>query len=519
MNFYFRVNCNKKIGMGHLSRALKLANELHYRKHKCFFFLDNKKDLKQITIEHPIIEIYKNDKYINQIKDAKKFINLINNFGTGNIVLDDYRHDFIWEKEIKKNFNNKLIVISDDVKRKHLADYVINYKVSAYLVKEICNPLNQNIKYLLGPKYSLIGSNIKKELKKKERLKSKTFIIILYLGGSGKINILENIASNIKSKFLKENIKNFKICLILGPLMDKSYIVNKYKKQSKIEIISGQFDLINLYKKAHLFIGSAGTSIYETSISNIPTVLFNYARNQNDNISDLEKLGHYIFLKKKDLLNYRKLSHLVFAIKNNYKRFFNLSQNKKINLDLKGPQRVCDIILNKKKIISYSLDKNYNTSPAKSFFKADDSDVNKILNIRNLSDNRKISVNKKKISNLDHYIWWFESINNHYFIKKNSNIKIIFWDSKIKLNNLRVIISGWYSCKKINIIEILNGIKKHYSTLNKNLKLLSVIRPSNKISLIVNKYLGYKIVSKDDKINNYIKKLYKNSKQLVFSTK
>tara|TARA_Y100000590_G_scaffold466302_1_gene641192 strand:+ start:1731 stop:3290 length:1560 start_codon:yes stop_codon:yes gene_type:complete len=519
VNFYFRANCNKKVGMGHLSRTLKLANELHCRKHKCFFFLDNKKDLEHIKIEYPIIEIYKNDKYINQKKDAKKFINLIKNFGEGNIVLDDYRHDFIWEKEIKKNTRNKVIVITDDVNKKHFADYIVNYKVSGHLIKEVCNPLNQKTKYLLGPKYSLIGTKIKKRIKKRQKTKLKIFKIILYLGGSGKINILENIASNIKTKFLEEGIKNFKIYLILGPLMEQKHILNKYKKQSKIKIISNQFDLINLYKKAHLFIGSAGTSIYETSISNIPTILFKYVKNQDDNVYDLEKLGHYICLSKKDFLNYRKLSNLVFIIKNNYKRYFNLSQNKKINLDLKGPQRICDIILNKKKMSSNSIDANYSKTQSRIFLKGDDSYINKVLDIRNLKNNRKISIDTKKINSLDHYMWWFQSINNHYYLKKNNSIKIIFWDSKIKLNNSRFIISGWYASQKINMIEVLNGINKHYKTLNKSLKLFSIVKLNNKISLMVNRYLGYKVINKDDKIYNSIKKLYTNNKHLVFSIK
>ena len=43
------------------------------------------------------------------------------------------------------------------------------------------------------------------------------------------------------------------------------------------------------------------------------------------------------------------------------------------------------------------------------FRKAIDSDLNKILYLRNQKQNRFSSLNNKVIDNLDHYIWWFKS--------------------------------------------------------------------------------------------------------------
>ena len=40
MNFHFRVNASKTVGIGHLVRNLKLAKRLEKEGNNCFFYLD-----------------------------------------------------------------------------------------------------------------------------------------------------------------------------------------------------------------------------------------------------------------------------------------------------------------------------------------------------------------------------------------------------------------------------------------------------------------------------------------------
>ena len=387
--------------MGHLSRTLKIANILKKNGHNCFFYIDKKKDLREVKINYPVYEIDKNYVFQNEMIDAKKFLKKLKK-DKGFIIVDDYRLKIIWQKIIKKN-KYKLIHISDDEKLSDIPNYTINYKINSYKIKKV---KKNNAKYLLGPKYVLLEKN--KIISNIHNYKK--FNIILYLGGSGNFKIFEGISREIKKKFIKNNIINFDIKIILGPLVkNKEKFLTKYKKIDNITVINGEYNLLDIYKKSQLFLGSRGTSVYETSHTNIPTVFFKYANNQDDSIGDLEKIGHFIHLEKKKIINFNQIAKLVFLIFKNYYKIKKITNNKKIRIDSLGPKRIYYVILNKKEIIDYNKTDDANKYSKFKLFKAKNSDINEILDLRNEKNNRVISTNTKKISRLSHYIWWFDT--------------------------------------------------------------------------------------------------------------
>ena len=50
-----------------------------------------------------------------------------------------------------------------------------------------------------------------------------------------------------------------------------------------------------------MFVGAAGTSVFETSLVGLPSVLISMSHNQDTDIFSLENIGHYFFLKKKEI--------------------------------------------------------------------------------------------------------------------------------------------------------------------------------------------------------------------------
>ena len=79
MNFFFRTNFNKKIGLGHLFRVLRIYNELK-KKYNCKIFIDNyDSSISHIAKKNIFQELYKNSNFKNQITDAKIFFKKIKN--------------------------------------------------------------------------------------------------------------------------------------------------------------------------------------------------------------------------------------------------------------------------------------------------------------------------------------------------------------------------------------------------------------------------------------------------------
>jgi len=71
------------------------------------------------------------------------------------------------------------------------------------------------------------------------------------------------------------------------------------------------------------------------SYLNIPSIFFSLNKNQENNIHDLEKLGHFFFLKF-NYLNNIKLSFLISIMLKNYNRLKILNKTKKIFLKKKS---------------------------------------------------------------------------------------------------------------------------------------------------------------------------------------
>ena len=140
---------------------------------------------------------------------------------------------------------------------------------------------------------------------------------------------------------------NLSFIVIIGPLAkNKNKILNIKKKYKNVVPIIGENNIIKYLKSSQIFVGSSGTSIYETAYSRIPSVLFQISKNQQNNPLMLEKIGHYLNLDVLDFKNYFKIAKLIFLLVVNYKRFKKMSDNPEIKIDRKGIDRIIKSLIN-----------------------------------------------------------------------------------------------------------------------------------------------------------------------------
>ena len=112
MNFYIRTNFSNKLGIGHIIRTIRLSRRLNRLGHTCFFFLDksivnNFSFMKGINAK----KLYRNNKsFKSETEDAKLFIGSTKKFSRGNVIVDDYRLAYQWEKLVRKHqFPNNIL--------------------------------------------------------------------------------------------------------------------------------------------------------------------------------------------------------------------------------------------------------------------------------------------------------------------------------------------------------------------------------------------------------------------------
>lgn len=307
-----RIDLGPKVGLGHYMRAKTLIKYLKIKNYKIIVDkISNKKFFAKD--KQNIVSLYENNNFTSELNDAKLFLKTFKKKYQNSIIIkDSYRLSYKWEKYLSKYFK-KIISIDDFIENKHYSDVYINHSPALNQDKGLIKIVKKNNKkgcnLLIGTKYALFNTSIKKISVKKSD-------ITFYNGGSGNILLYEKIIK----KLLKIKNINYKINLIIGPYsknfdkIKKLFIKNKY-----IKVINQPDSIINFIKNTKLFVSSAGTSMFESSLTKTPTLLFRFNENQNIlSDKDLEKLGHYFSLNKDDILSTEKIVNIIhMMLKNN----------------------------------------------------------------------------------------------------------------------------------------------------------------------------------------------------------
>ncbi len=501
-----RTNFNKNVGLGHLYRCIKLANELK-KYYKITFAIDKKSKISKKIIKFKIIELYKGSTFKNQLGDANLLKRKIEKKNIKFIIVDDYRLDFNWEKFFFTKY--QLIVFDDLNKKKHKCHFIIDAKWNSENTQNrYLNLVPKNCNKLLGPKYAMINPILNKR-KKKEN-------IFFYFGGAGDLSKFYKLILQfcIMNQVFK---KKFNVDLVIGPMAYNYSRIKSLKKRFKfLNIVSNKFDLSIYLERCKFAFSNSSSIIYDLNYLNIPACLFSNSENQKNNISDLEDLGFYINIDLNKFLNSNKIQLLFLSLLKNLNRIKKLTNNKKILIDSRGVKRIVGILNNNKRIVIKDVISNSKFLNKNGYFKIKDSFVNQYLIYRNMIINRKRSLRKSLIQKHEHYIWWFNNSNliekYYYFNKK---IISIFYHYEIKINNKSYWYGGWMTCEaKPNFFEIINFLKFQIKTslLKKNLAWLAIIKKNNKFVYLINKKLKFSAID-NPKIITSIKKKFNISKK------
>ena len=494
-----RTNFNSKIGLGHLFRTKILAKNCEQQKYKIIYALDYKVENKNL-LNYEYFYLYsKNKKFTDQTEDAKILNEKIKQKKVKYIIVDDYRFNNIWEKFFYQK-GKKLIVFDDYCQKKHLCDFIINSKWSGIgnLEQEYKNLVPKKCKKLLGPKYSIINPN----LKKKKHI-SKKLNLLFYFGGGGNFNDYNKVIISFCSKIKKNKLKNkVHINIIIGPLaINYGKLKILAKKNDFVNLFENTLDLSVILKKTSIFFGTSSSIVNELNYLNIPSCLFSTSDNPRQNFKYREDYGQFLYFDKNELIHVEKITHFLLILIKNYKRIRNLCNKKKIFIDKKGTKRIIQEInkpnyINAKKKLNKSF---FSEEILGKIYPVKDTLINEYLDSRNLRENRKNSLNTNYINKIDHYIWWFTTKRQSFYLLRKKKIRLFLSQELVTFKKNFFWAGGWFNSKnKCNILDIMQALKWQLKNSKKiyNCPWIVIIKKTNKAVFKINRYLGYQIVSK-----------------------
>ena len=322
----FIIPYEKKKGLGHIIRCLRIIEEIKTN-YEYFFFLKKNFPLNLKLLTKKKINIVKVKGLKNSFKNILQAITLEK---IETLIVDNYDINFEKQKKLK-SFTKKLIIIDDLVNRKVYCDYYINYKFNQkeIIKKNLINNGSKFKKIILGEKF-WFGS---KNLKKKEVTNNKKIVSISF-GSSFDFNRVK-----VQLSYLLNFCKDFKFQIFIGHFCtNHEYLKIIASRSNNIKLFNNKIFIEKILSNSDIFIGTAGNSIYEMSYLNIPSIFFTITLNQSNEIKSCEKLGHFFIVDINDL-DKNNLVKLLITISKNYLRVKKLFLNKTIILNNQGLQK------------------------------------------------------------------------------------------------------------------------------------------------------------------------------------
>jgi spore coat polysaccharide biosynthesis predicted glycosyltransferase SpsG len=313
MKFFFILDCGLKIGAGHVTRNLGIAEELINRNYEVFF-LGNFQNLEWLQ------------KKINASRIQCLPLKILENLSTSSdiLIIDSYTIDPKAPCLDRAKWKN-VIVIFDEVTPRYDCDLMIHPGVKQYPMIE------SGYKVLSGPKYISFRNSI---VSASRSFQTNNHTSICVLGGAvDTYGFVEHM-----SKVLSEIAGDFEVILF----SNKNRLVSHDPRQ-KIFPVGNLFE--KLICKFNLAFSTASSSSLELISKGCAVGIVKSASNQESNYSELsnlkvaEPLGTYIDgIWKIDI---PKTTDLI-ALPQKRNQLIKTAENV---FDLKGSSRIVDAML------------------------------------------------------------------------------------------------------------------------------------------------------------------------------
>lgn len=294
MNILIRCDSSNIIGTGHVMRCLNLCE---YYPENIYTFVCRKfkmnitdkikeKGHKLILFEYdiePEIEKYRTWIGVEYEKEIKELCEIISKQIFDEIIIDHYGIDYILEKKIRE-YCKKITLISDIFDYKHYVDVYINYNCDELDKIKSIN-LNPDTDFKIGVENLIINKKFKG--RKKEIFNDKIKKICIMMGGSDPPNYTLKVIKEINDIVIENNLM---VYIVLGKANNHFDILMKQiNKNYEIMIDLNYDELIELYMKIDLCIGSLSVTAYERLMMRIPQICLKIVDNQN--IQKLEEFN------------------------------------------------------------------------------------------------------------------------------------------------------------------------------------------------------------------------------------
>jgi len=320
-----RADGGENIGMGHVIRTLVLAKELA-KDNEVFYIC--RSDKRNPSKYKAGIEKIKKEGFSVKLIDESFFLEELCKIEAHCLITDSYDVDEVYFNVTRSKFN-KTGYIDDMDLYYYNVDFIVNQNMGAEDLKYRTNP---STKLFLGSSYILLREEFRKN--NTNRLKEKAENVLITLGGSDPYKVTEKLLNYIS---------DLKYCfhVVVGPAFKEVEALEKIKQQSNNIKLHYNPPMVQVMEQCDAAVSAAGSTLYELSACEIPTLAIMVAENQRTLVENMDKNGVVINLGWQDKLVRDSVREALIEICENSGLRETMVKNQRVNININGVEKLC----------------------------------------------------------------------------------------------------------------------------------------------------------------------------------
>jgi UDP-2,4-diacetamido-2,4,6-trideoxy-beta-L-altropyranose hydrolase len=354
-----RVDSSNRIGTGHVSRCLRVANDLKRRGGEVAFVCapidgnvsgwisDSGFQVLNAGVPGPgpLGPIESSWPIDIQELDGMATIQFALDLGVGVVLVDHYGLDSHWEG-LLNHHNIKVIAIDDLDSRDHLASVVIRPGPPVHTSHEFGQVASKTMR-LSGPRYAIVSEQFCDAGSYRTlKLTSSEKRVLTYFGGVDETNFSECIVDALLDAIAAGVLPRMTVELVLGSASShKIRLEQKYDNNAVVRLRQPALSLAPLMAECDIAIGAGGVTALERAAAGLPSIVFSLAANQIELCRALQELGLAVYAGRAD--EYQEESFIA-----QFRSLLDESANQKTpfrlprwEIDCLGPKRIAEIVM------------------------------------------------------------------------------------------------------------------------------------------------------------------------------
>ncbi len=513
----FRIDNSENSGIGHVTRCHGIGEQLKTMGYEVYYALDNSWP-SELTLKVPLTErlIILNS---HRVESEQKF--LLDFMAKNEIlvlVLDSYKVTNEWYHSFD-DFRINLFFLDDsnslDNPRVHKIPYGIRYFGDREQQKVSLG--TEALKNVVLASQSEPLSKLPKNPAAKR--------IFVYMGSNPQECEVKCVISGV-TRALKNFEAEIEIALIKSKYVNQDLFKDLFyadKLSPTIQFLFLDFceSLLPIISSCDLVIGAANSIIYQTSVCLVPQITFSLNPTQKNEDFQLEQIGHYFNLGSLDEFDDEHFSSFLSLALGRLSILKSLLSNAPNRPGFEGAKNIAAYIharsthSSKIRIHGGLNEVSENRLLANEDFtvrEAKTSDVNLILEGRNIEATRKFMISTKEISKSSHYTWWFTNKRENFIGLLGDTPCIYIWHEVREIRGEKFLVGGWTPlCKALHFSIILGALKwqlRTTSTKYPGLKWLAAVHKDNTVTQFLVNRIGFKEANSESRFFDFALEMF-----------